>query len=376
MTKKEKHDELLISHPPHIRSGESIPRIMWTVIIALAPAAVFSVYLFGIRALVLISVSVVSAVIAETLIRLLLRKPATSLDGSAVITGMLLAMNLPPLAPWWMAAVGSFFAIIIVKQLFGGLGFNIFNPALAARAFLTASWPAHMSGDWYRFSDMNVLSPAINNAAGFPPEVFDALTRATPLALLKEGPKILADNNISVSRLYDMATSADMLKSLFAGNVGGVVGETSAILLLAGALFLFIRKIITWHIPVTFIGTVAAAAAVFYSLMGLSAPHLTALYHVLSGGLLLGAFFMATDTVTSPVSGKGKVLFGIGCGLITFIIRMWGGYPEGVCYAILIMNALVPLIDRFMKPKVFGVRKMKTGEARVLASPKNKGVAK
>ena len=191
--------------------------------------------------------------------------------------------------------------------------------------------------------------------------MYDALTGATPLALLREGPKILADSHIDPARIYDLALSPDMLLSLFIGNRGGCVGETSALLLLAGALFLIIRKIITWHVPVSYIGATAAAAAIYYWLTGSPAPHMMALFHVLSGGLVLGAFFMATDMVTSPVSGKGMLLFGAGCGLITFVIRTWGGYPEGVSYAILIMNAFVPLIDRYMKPKVFGAVKRAKG---------------
>ncbi len=341
---------------PHIRSGESIPKVMWSVIIALAPAAAFSVYLFGIPALKLMGVSVVSAVAAEAVIQLLLRKRVTALDGSAVITGLLLAMNVPPLAPWWMVAIGSAFAIIIVKHLFGGLGFNIFNPALAARAFLLASWPVHMTTAWHRFGEHNLLMPAAQNSAGFPPAVFDALTGATPLTLMKEGPRILAENNIALAKLNDITLAPGMFKSLFFGTAGGSIGETSALLLLAGALFLLIRRIITWHVPVTYMATVAAAAAGYHCLTGSPAPHLMALFHVLSGGLILGACFMATDMVTSPVSKKGMILFGAGCGILTFVIRIWGGYPEGVSYAILIMNAFVPLIDRYTKPRVFGLR--------------------
>jgi electron transport complex protein RnfD len=330
---------------------------MWSVVIALTPVAAFSSYLFGLHALILIGVSVCSAVIAEAIIQLALRKRITVLDGSAVITGMLLAMNLPPLAPWWIAVAGSFFAIIIVKQLFGGLGSNIFNPALAARAFLMASWPVHMATDWFHRGEMSALSAVLKTSSSFPPAVFDALTQATPLSLLKEGPKIMADNNIAVSRLYEFVLSPAILKSLLVWNTGGCIGETSALLLLVGAIFLFVRKTITWHVPVSYIGTVAAAAAAYYSFMGFSDPLLMILVHVLSGGLVLGAFFMATDTATSPVSRKGMVLFGIGCGLVTFVIRIWGGYPDGVCYAILIMNAFVPLIDRFTKPKIFGAVK-------------------
>lgn len=346
----------VMSNPPHIRSGESVARVMWSVVIALAPAACFSVYQYGLTALMLMGVAVVSSLAAEALIQLFLRKRVTALDGSAAITGLLLAMNVPPGAPLWMVAIGSAFAIIIVKNLFGGLGFNIFNPALAARAFLLASWPVYMTTTWHRFGVQNVLMQNPQNAAGFPPAVFDALTGATPLALMKEGPKILADNSIPLAKLYDMALSPGMLKSLFIGTAGGAMGETSALLLLAGALFLMLRKIITWHIPVSYMATVAAAIAAYHYLAGLPSPPAMALYHVLSGGLVLGAFFMATDPVTSPVSKKGMIVFGMGCGLITFVIRIWGGYPEGVSYAILVMNAFVPLIDRYTKPRVFGVR--------------------
>ena len=363
MAKKDKTESKqklpVMTGAPHIRSGESVPKVMWSVVAALAPAAAFAVYHFGMPALMLMAVSAASAVAAEALMQLLLRKRVTALDGSAVITGLLLAMNIPPGAPLWMAAIGSVFAMVIVKHLFGGLGFNIFNPALAARAFLLASWPVHMTTTWHRFGEHNILMQNAQNSAGFSPSVFDALTGATPLTLMKEGPKILADNHIALSKLYDVTLTPEMVKSLFIGTVGGSIGETSALLLLIGALFLMIRKIITWHIPVSFIGTVAAAAAGYHYLSGYPAPHLMALYQVLSGGLILGAFFMATDMVTSPVSKKGMLIFGAGCGLITFVIRQWGGYPEGVSYAILIMNALVPLIDRYTKPRVFGVREKK-----------------
>jgi Na+-translocating ferredoxin:NAD+ oxidoreductase subunit D len=355
---KERNALPLVSSAPHIRSGESIRKIMWSVVAALAPAAGFSVYRFGVPALVLIGVSVGSALAAEALIRLFLRKPlAAVLDGSAVITGLLLAMNLPPRAPWWMAAVGSAFAIIIVKQLFGGLGFNIFNPALSARALLMASWPVYMTTAWHHFSAGNALAPASLNAAGLPPAVYDTLSRATPLGLLRDGPRILADSGLGTAPLYELATSPGMLKSLFIGNVGGCLGETSAALLLAGALFLLARRIITWHIPVAYLGTVAAATAGYYYTTGCPAWQLMPLFHIMTGGLVLGAFFMATDMVTSPVTRKGMLLFGAGCGLVTFIIRTWGGYPEGVSYAILIMNAFVPLIDRMTKPRVFGTKK-------------------
>ncbi|MBN2158886.1 MAG: RnfABCDGE type electron transport complex subunit D [Spirochaetes bacterium] len=358
-----KEEMLVVALAPHISSGESIPRVMWQVVAALVPAAAFSAWLFGPRVLLVMGVAVVSAVLAEACIQLLLKKRVTALDGSAAITGLLLAMNLPATAPLWMTTIGSFFAIIIAKQLFGGLGFNIFNPALAARAFLMASWPIEMTARWPRFSETNALSPVVKNIAGFPPAVYDALTQATPLGIIKEGPKILADNNIGLSGLWDMIFSRDMLGALFTGNVGGCLGETSVLLLLAGGVFLLARKIITWHVPLFFIGTFTAAVAAYYYFSGFPAPHLMVAYNLLSGGLFLGAFFMATDMVTSPVSAKGMMLFGAGCGLITFVIRIWGGYPEGVSYSILIMNAFVPLIDRYIKPKVFGTTKKIKGGA-------------
>jgi electron transport complex protein RnfD len=354
---------LHVSYPPHLRSGESIPRVMWTVAAALAPACIFAVYLFGTAALILIVVSVLSAVAGEALIQLLLKRPVTVLDGSAAVTGLLLAMNVPPLAPYWMVAIGSFFAVIIVKQFFGGLGFNIFNPALAARALLMASWPVHMTAKWHAFSPGNMLSPEIGNSFGFSTEVFDALTRATPLSLLKEGQRLFTGGH-GIDRLYDMLTSPGMLKALFLGNVGGVVGETSALLLLAGALVLFLRKIITWIVPASFIGTVAVITAVYYYAEAVPGFYLMPLFHCLSGGLFLGAFFMATDPVTSPVSSKGMIIFGVGCGVLASVIRLWGGYPEGVSYSILIMNAFVPLIDRYTRPRVFGTRERAAGGAR------------
>jgi electron transport complex protein RnfD len=348
---------LQLSSAPHIKSFDSIPTVMWTVVISLLPACVFSVIIYGTNTLILLVTGVAAAIAAEALFQLALKRQATVLDGSAVITGLLVAMNVPPMAPWWVVLIGSFFAIIIVKQLFGGIGFNIFNPALAARAFLMASFPIHMTTKWINFTggaaQVNVLASGFTNTFGLSGEAFDAVTGATPLGLLMEGPKILGEYGVPAEKLYDIITSPAMYKSLFIGTIGGVIGETSALFLLIGAAILIIRKIITWHIPVTFIGTVAGLAAIYYAVTGLSVPHMV-LFHILSGGLMLGAFFMATDMVTSPVSPLGMMLFGFGCGLITFTIRIWGGYPEGVSYSILLMNAAVPLIDRFTKPKVFG----------------------
>jgi Na+-translocating ferredoxin:NAD+ oxidoreductase subunit D len=351
-TKKE--SLLTLSSAPHVKSQESVSSIMWLVVAALTPAAAYSVYIFGINSLILLVSAILGAVAAEVAYEYAMKKRLTGTDGSAVITGLLVAMNVPPGAPVWMVVIGSFFAIIIVKQLFGGLGFNIFNPALAARAFMIASWPVHMTTGWFNFDKSNVFIRDVKNSMGFAPELFDAITQATPLTALKEGPKIFEEMKIGVDQLYSFVFSADKIKPLFFGSIGGVVGETSAILLLLGGAFLLWKRVITWHIPVAYMGTVAGLAFIYYLISGVPNVHIAVLFHLLSGGLILGAFFMATDMVTSPVTNKGMIIFGAGCGLITFIIRIWGGYPEGVSYSILLMNAVTPLIDRYIKPRIFG----------------------
>lgn len=352
--KSEAKTLVTVSSAPHVRVNDSVSKIMWTVVVAMLPAAAYSVYLFGFAAFIIYAAAILSAIMAEGIFQLLMKRPLSILDGSAVITGMLVAMNVPPSAPVWMVCIGSFFAIIIVKQLFGGLGFNIFNPALAARAFMLASWPVYMTTGWHSFQGKRVLARDISNSTGLPVKAFDALTQATPLGAIKEGPALLKSYGITFQQFQDFIFSPEMIKSAFFGNVGGCIGETSAGLLLLGGIILLARRVISWHVPVSFIGTVAALSALYYSTAGYQAVHMVTLAHVVSGGLFLGAFFMATDMVTSPVTGKGMVFFGIGCGAITFVIRIWGGYPEGVSYSILLMNAAVPLIDRFMKPKVFG----------------------
>jgi len=351
--KKSPNPLVILSKAPHIKTNDTVSKIMWLVVLALAPSVFFSVYLFGLNTFFILLVATLSALIAEAGIQWFLKKPITIKDGSAFITGLLIGMNMPPEAPVWMVVIGSFFGIIIVKQLFGGLGFNIFNPALAARAFLLASWPVEMTTKWHKFSGNRVLADNLENIS-MSPQAFDAISQATPLAILKGGPELY---NLSQSQLYDLLLSSKMLMFLFLGNIGGTIGETSALLLLIGGIFLLFRKIITWHIPVSFIGTVVFLAFFYYLATGHPSAHFLAFFHLLSGGLFLGAFFMATDMVTSPMTAKGMVLFGIGCGFITFVIRIWGGYPEGVSYSILLMNALVPLIDKFTKPKVFGVKK-------------------
>jgi len=306
-------DQYIMSSSPHVRSSESTARIMRDVIIALLPATAFGVYIFGLNALWVVLASVAAAMLAEALLQLLMHKKVTVSDGSAAVTGLLLALNLPPAVPLWIPILGSVFAIAIVKQCFGGLGHNFINPALAARAFLLVSWPTAMT-TW-----------TIPGA--------DAVSSATPLAALKLGG--------------ELSSYSDM----FLGSIGGCIGETSAIALILGGLYLIARRVIDPRIPVIYIGTVALLTWVAGP-QGLFTGD--ALYHVLGGGLMLGAFFMATDYTTSPMSASGKMVFAAGCGILTSVIRLWGGYPEGVSYSILLMNLVVPLIDKAFLPKRFG----------------------
>lgn len=317
----EKLEQLLVvSSSPHVRSGADVEKLMWHVNIALLPAVIASGYFFGVKALVIIAVSIVAAVVSEALIQKLMGSDILVSDGSAVVTGLLLALNLPVNVPLWLPVIGSAFAIVVVKQVFGGLGSNFMNPALAARAVLLAAWPVHMTA----------------YAAPF----VDGITHATPLAIQK---------GVAAGTL---PTYID----LFMGNIGGVIGETSAIALLIGAVYLFIQDVIDWRIPTGFLGTVFVMTLVFGGKNGAFSGD--PIYHLLSGGLMLGAFFMATDYVTSPFTKKGRLLMGIGCGIVTVLIRLWGAYPEGVTYAILFMNVAAPLIDRYTTPRVYGtVRK-------------------
>lgn len=324
-------NKLLVSSSPHIRSDESVQRIMLDVVIALTPAMIGSVYFFGINALKLILISIASSIIFEILIQKIFKKPITINDFSAVITGILLAFNLPASAPWWLPIIGSAFAIIVVKQFFGGLGCNFMNPALAARAMLLTSLPQHMS-----------------TFTGTRPDV---ISTATPLAIMKYG---VTDG--AASATVEAVTSASSsqgaslpgLWDMFIGNIPGAIGETSALLLLIGAAYLIIRQVIDWKIPVFYIGT----TSIMLLLLGVEPALLP--YHILGGGLILGAFFMATDYVTSPVTPLGKIIFAVGAGILTAIIRIKGGYPEGVSYSILLMNVAAPLIEKLTRPRVFG----------------------
>lgn len=330
MEKSEKIREMLVvSASPHIRSSHNTNKAMRMVIIALVPALVYATYLFGLRALLITVISILAAVGSEALLQRMLGKKITITDGSAVLTGLLLAFNLPPGVPWWIPAVGSAFAIIFAKQLFGGLGYNFINPALAGRAFLMASWPSLMTKAW--------LAPVSGTLSGI-----DGVSAATPLSLLKN-PANYGNAEMIIRQLNDGET----IRHIFFGNIGGCIGETSVLFLLLGGLFLIFIRIVDYRIVVGYLGSFALLAWVLPTKGSV-------VFHLFAGGLILGAFFMATDWVTSPITRKGRWIFGIGCGVITIIIRIWGGYPEGVSYSILLMNVFTPLIDRLTKERIFG----------------------
>ena len=331
-----KNLKLIASSSPHIRSNESTRTIMMDVIIAMIPALIMSVFVFGFRALALTLVSVAACVFWEWGYRKLLKKPQSIGDLSAVVTGMLLAFVCPPTLPYWMIIIGAFFAIVVVKQLFGGIGCNFMNPALVGRAVLLASYATAMTTWAVPMSKLSIFG---SNA--------DAVTSSTPLAIMKGGDLASLTSNYSV---------VDM----FLGRIGGSLGEVSALMLLLGGVYLVIRKVISWQTPVAYIATVAVVTFLFPR--G-NDPMTFMLYNVLGGGLFLGAFFMATDYVTSPVTKKGQLIFGIGCGLITVFIRYFGSYPEGVCYSILVMNCCTWIIDKYTKPTRFGVDKKAAKEA-------------
>jgi len=320
------NNKLVVSSSPHIRSPETISSVMLDVIVALFPVALASVLLFGYNALIVILVAVAAAMIAETAMQAVMyRKLVLVGDGSAAVTGLLLALTLPASVPWWIPVVGSACAIIIAKHLFGGLGNNIFNPALVGRAILTLSWGTYMVGSVWP------------GPRPFEPTA-DLTTKATPLDPM-EGQEIAMELNLS---------------ELFLGNMAGSLGETSALAILIGAFWLFYKGHIDWRIPGSYLATVfvlgAALGEGFYH--GFLS---TGLFHVLAGGVLLGALFMATDLVTSPVTPLGRLIFGVGCGVITMAIRLFSDvYPEGVTFAILLMNAVTPIIDKATVPKKFG----------------------
>ncbi len=346
--------KLKVTDAPHVREQVSSNKMMIDATIALLPATLVGIYIFGIRALVLVITCIVVATLSEWAMLKLRKKNISSTDiSSSALTGLLLALCLPSALPWYLAAIGAVISIVIAKHAFGGLGYNIFNPALVGRAFLVASWPVLMT-TWLAPTGLLGLAPA-----AFP--AIDAITTATPLAALKS--QFLTDPALRVNiaafpslrfmlgdpqmLLQNMSTHLEAYWKLLIGFRGGSLGETSGLALIIGALFL-LKKGLDWRIPSGFIVSLAIVSALF---------GYDPIFQVLAGGLLLGALFMATDPVTSPLSKQGRWIFGIGCGLITFAIRLWGGYPEGVCYAILLMNAATPLIDRYVKPRVFGAHK-------------------
>ncbi|MCQ2069087.1 MAG: RnfABCDGE type electron transport complex subunit D [Bacteroidaceae bacterium] len=320
--------KLYITTSPHIHCGDTIERNMRTVIWALAPAFIASVIYFGLGAVIVTATSVASCLFFEWFItRVFLKRPSTLADGSAVITGILLAFNLPSNIPLYMIVMGALVAIGIGKMVFGGLGNNPFNPALVGRVFLLISFPAKMTS-W----------PVPHQMVAYT----DAVTGATPLNLIGQ---IAGGNSAAMDQLPS-------LKDLFLGNIGGCIGEVSALALLIGLLILLWRKVITWHIPVTILATVAVLTGIMWMINPVL--YVNPLYHLCAGGLMLGAIFMATDYVTSPMTATGMVWYGIGIGFLTVVIRYFGSYPEGMSFAILIMNAVTPLINNWCKPKRFG----------------------
>lgn len=326
-----------ISPSPHVHSGDSVNKIMYGVILALVPAFIWSVVMFGLDSVRVTLVAVAACMVFELLIQkyILKVKPLIA-DGSAALTGILLAFNVPSSIPSWMLIVGALVSIGIAKMSFGGLGNNPFNPALVGRVFMLISFPVHMTS-WPAAGSFGV----------------DAVTTATPLAILKEGVK----NGQPVAELLkELPANMDLL----IGNMAGSLGEISALALIIGGVFMLIRKIITWHIPASVLGSAALFAGICWLID--PAKFADPVFHLLTGGLILGAFFMATDMVTSPMNPRAQIIFGCGIGILTMLIRLWGAYPEGVSFAILIMNALVPLLNRYIKPKRFGEVKIQSAK--------------
>ena len=329
---------LIVSPAPHIHADDSVRKNMLNVIIALLPAYCVSLFAFGFGTLIVTLISVGSCVLFEWLIsKYLLKRPATLGDLSAVVTGLLLAFNVPSNLPWWIVVIGALVAIGVAKMSFGGLGQNLFNPALVGRVFLLIAFPVQMT-TWPK-------------PLGWATSYVDAETGATPLALMKQAIKA------GDSSLLDQLPS---LWHLCAGYMGGSLGEISALALLIGGIYLLCTRTITWHIPVSIFLTIAAFAGI-QNLCGVSGAA-TPLTHLLTGGVMLGAIFMATDYVTSPMTGCGQIIYGIGIGLLVMIIRTWGAYPEGMSFAILIMNAVTPLINMYVRPKRFGAKPAKVAK--------------
>jgi electron transport complex protein RnfD len=323
---------LTVSGSPHVHGSQDVKKIMWGVVIALVPAMLVSFYFFGLGAILLTLTAVASCLLFEYLVQKLFLKGETTIsDGSAVITGMLLAFNVPSSLPLWQMVIGAFVAIAITKMTYGGLGKNLFNPALVGRVFLLISFPVDMTS-WPLPQPLSM-------------SLADAVTGPTSLGVVKEGLM----KGETISQLMDNVPS---YTDMFIGNMGGSLGEISAVAIILGGLFMLFRRIITWHIPVSYILTTAIFTGILWQVN--PENYADPVFHILAGGLLLGAVFMATDMVTSPMTWKGQLVFGLGCGILTVLIRVWGAYPEGVSFAILIMNVLTPLINKGFKPKRFG----------------------
>jgi len=325
---------LQISGSPHVHTADTVKKIMWTVIIALIPTMLVSFYYYGINAVRVTAISVAACVILEWVFqKWFLKEKTTISDGSAIITGLLLAFNLPSNLSWWIIIIGAVVAIGISKMAFGGLGKNLFNPALVGRVFLLISFPQQMT-TWPK-PNLGFMTVDINP---------DTMTGATPLGLIKSA--------LTDGRDPSTITGLPDYIQLMLGDRGGSLGEVAAIAIILGGIIMLVRRVISWHIPVSFIGVVFLFACILHWVN--PSLYIAPEFHILTGGLLLGAIFMATDMVTSPMSNTGKLIFGAGCGLLTILIRVWGSYPEGVSFAILIMNAFVPLINKGFKPKLFG----------------------
>jgi electron transport complex protein RnfD len=318
----------LVSSSPHVHDGRTVGDVMRLVIFALLPVTLYSIYIFGLDALRVVAVSMVSAAAFEWAAQRIMKRAVRVGDMSAALTGLLLALNLPSTAPWWLIVTGNFFAIVIAKQLYGGLGYNLFNPALIGRVVLLISFPVQMTARWVTPSRFGL----------------DAVTTATPLTRMKESLTVLGRIDVEFGRRE--------ILDLLIGNRAGCLGETSVLLLLLGGVFLVARRVITWHIPAAFIAAVWIMTGIFH----LADPqhYANPSFHVITGGLFIGAIYMATDYVTSPLMRRGMLIYGAGCGIITVLIRLFGAYPEGVSFAILLMNAATPLIDRWTNPVVFG----------------------
>ena len=358
-------DRLFVGHWPHLRARDSTPKIMWSVVAALVPALVASGYFFGIRAYLHVGLAVATAVATEAIIQRLRKVPVTVGDGSAVVTGLLVAFCLPAQARWFVPIVAAFVAIAIAKQCFGGLGANIWNPALVGRAFVHVAYPTDLNPSAYPVLQSGHFWSNVGTVGHAAPAI-EAVSSASPMAHLKA---------IAIGQTDAASVLSEKLPGLWdmlLGRIGGSIGETSALLLILGALYLIYKGWVRWQVPLVYLATVAVGALL------LPIPMLTAgepilrpaillpnhelavrfaAYHLLGGGLMLGAFFMATDMVTSPLTNKGLWIFGAGCGALTILIRLYGGYPEAVCYSILLMNTAVPLIDRWTQPRIFGHKK-------------------